>query len=847
MAGIRHDLRYALRALRGAPAFAAVAALTLGLGIGANTAMVGLFDALLVRPPAGVTRPAELVRVEAEMTRLPGRPPVLVDALSYPQFTALRTRARGFSGVAAYATSPTSVGEGEAVRNEQVVLASGDYFRVLGPRAALGRLLQADDDLEGAPNQVAVLSWSYWRRAYGGDPSIIGRAIHVGDRTLTVVGVAPKRFVGPELASPALWAPLSLSGSLGYDEGMMRSPFVSWLRVLARLAPGMTAERASSTAQSALLVAEEERATAVPPRLGGGDTPGGARVEIRVQRPGGGGPPEPPPAPPRVRLLGIGGAGMPRGGPDGEGPPIQLWYLAVTAAVLLIACANVANLLLARGAYRVHELAVRLSLGATPGRISRQLVTESALLALMGGVVGFAVAVGIWRLLPALISMPPLPSLLDPRAAAITLALTAATVLLFGFAPLLGMRGADLRTLMGRAAPAIAQKARGRSALVVVQLAVSVVLLVGAGLFIRSFQNVRRLDLGYDRTGLLEVTAQTRGAGWTPERSREFWERAEERVAKLPGVRAVAAGANAPYLMRMMMPFIAGSEAPASPREMEPTSVDFVDAAFFSTLRIPLVEGRPFTAADRAGSAAVAIVSESFVRRRFRGASAVGQCLRTPMDGQCLEIVGVAGDARFGDLTDAAPAFVYRPIGQRPAMAMEGGVLHVRAAGDPAALAATLRRELRAIDDASVEVRSIDEIVGPQLAPWRVSAILLSIFGGMGLLLAAVGLYGVVSFLVARRTREIGIRIALGATRRRVLQTVLADAGRMVGVGTALGLLLAVAATRLLRSALYGVSALDPLVYAGTAALLLLIALVAALSPARRALRVDPVVALRAE
>jgi putative ABC transport system permease protein len=850
MGGILQDLRYALRLLRNAPAFAAIAALTLGLGIGANAAMVGLFDTLLVRPPAGVREPDAMVRVVTERpARLPGRPPQMLDVVSYPQFSALGTRARGFSGVAAYASAPLGVGQGEAVRNEEVILASGDYFPVLGVRAGLGRLLQPDDDRQGSANPVAVLSWDYWRRAYGGDPGVLGRTVRVGDQTLTVVGVAPRRFVGTQLGSPAIWVPLSLATSLGYDESAMLSPHVSWLTVVARLAKGMTREQATAAAQSALLVAEEERATAPPPANGGGNTPGGGMVSIRIQRGGPGGAPSAPPPPPRVQLNGIGGAGQMGGpGPDGGGgPPVQLWYLAVTGAVLLIACANVANLLLARGAYRSHELAVRLSMGATPGRLGRQLLTESAVLALLGGVAGFAVALGIWRILPALISMPPLPSLIDARTLSITLALTLLTVAFFGIAPLLGMRRSDIRTLIGRSAPNMAGKTRGRSVLVIVQLAVSVVLLIGAGLFIRSFQKIRAMDLGYDREGLLEVTADTRGAGWTPERSREFWERAQERVAQLPGVRSASRGANAPYLMRMMMPFIAGEDSPTEPEALTPSSVDFVDEAFFSTMGIRILEGRPFGPADHLGGAPVAIISEALARDRFRGRSPIGQCIRTPRDRQCLEIVGVAANARFGELTDESPEFVYQPLEQAPEAGAEGGVLHVRVDGDPAELASTLRRELKALDGAAVEVRSIDELVRPQLAPWRAAAILLSIFGGMGLLLASVGLYGVVAFLVARRTREIGIRMALGATRGDVLRAILRDASRLVGIGAGVGLLTAAGATRVLRSALYGVSTLDPLVYAATAALLVAIALLAAFSPARRASRVDPMVALRAE
>lgn len=871
------ELRQTLRSLKKSPGFTLVAALALGVGIGANTAMVGVFDALLVRPPEGVREPERLVRVETERTRLPGSPPVLDDALSYPVFAALQERAAGFAGVAAYAAGPLSVGEGEGVRNESVILASGDYFGVLGARAALGRLLHPDDDRAGAANAVAVLSWEYWQRAHGGDPGVLGEQVRVGGEPLTVVGVAPRHFVGAELASPALWAPLSLAPRLGYEEDFLRSPFVSWLTVVGRLAPGVTPERARGTVQAALLVAEEMRLTAAPLAGGrAGRMPAGGVVEMRgdapagaagpgagaparaagdgaarvLRAPGGEGEAERAPAappPPRAQLAPLAGAGRQPGMGGQGGAPVQAWYLAVTAAVLLIACANVANLLLARGAARQHELAVRVSLGATGARVARQLFTESAVLAALGAAVGLGVALAVWRALPALVTLPPLPPLWDPRTLAVTLALAGLTVVVFGAAPLLALRRPDLRALIGAAAPSLTPRSRGRSALVVAQLAISMLLLIGAGLFIRSFQNVRTMDLGFAREELLVVTADTRGAGWTPERNEAYWAEARERLQRLPGVRSAALATTVPYLMRIQVP---ATPRGAEPGTGEPAQMDQVDPGYFETLGIPIVEGRAFTAEDRRGGPPVAVVSRALARELWPGEPAVGQCLTGGPGGEgCLEVVGVAGDARLGQVTDAEPRLLFRPLEQRMQMGMGANVLHLRAEGDLAALAARVREEMRGVQGTApqLEVRTIGELVEPQLAPWRASAVLLALFGALGLALAAVGLYGVVAYLVTRRTREIGLRMALGADRRRVFRLVLSGAGRLAAAGAAIGLLLAAAGARFAASLLYGVGALDPLVYALTAALLGAVALLAAALPARRAMRVSPMEALRSE
>ena len=849
------DLRYGVRMLARSPGFTLVAVLTLALGIGANAAMFGVVDALLFRPPSGVSAPSGLVRVQMELPLRPGEQAELSGVLSYPDYTTLRDRAGGFARVSAYARTTVTIGRAEEERPNQALLVTGDYFRLLGTRPALGRLIAPDDDREGSPNPVAVLSWSYWNRALAGDASVVGQPIVVNGRSYTVVGVAPQHFVGTELGSPALWLPLGVAPSLGYDERMTRSRFAAWLSIVARLAPGVTRQQAQSMAEGAILAARDEGADVPPGAMGG--VPGG-EVRVRMGGPGGaGGPgagPAPQPPPPRVRLAelrGRGAAGIPAPLGGGQSLPVSLWFMAVTAAVLLIACANVANLMLARATNRQHEIAVRLSLGATRGRLARQLMTENLLLAALGGAAGLAVAAAGVALLPRVVPLPPLPPFLDERMLAFTALLTVLTTAAFGLAPALRATRPDLHAALSAAGRRRAGRPRGRSALVVVQLAASLVLLIGAGLFIRSLRNVRSIDVGFDTDHLLVASIDQRGARSSREQMDGYWRAALERVRALPGVRSAALGMSAPFEMSIMLPL----DAPGYPSpdgRPRPAQADFAGAGYFATLGIEITRGRAFTEEDRAGTAPVAIVNETLARQIWGGDQPLGKCVRVGApggDAPCLEVVGVAEDAKYADLTAPAAPFLYRPLEQRLRMAPPMTVLHVRASGDPAALAARVRQELQGLDPAVrfASVRPLSDLMLPQIMPWRMGTLIFTLFGSLGLLLAAVGLYGVLSFLVAQRTRELGVRIALGARTGDVLALVLGQGARLIVLGIAAGLLGGAVAARLFASMMYGVSPLDPLVYLSTAVVLGAIGMVATYVPARRATRVDPIVALRAE
>jgi len=847
------DLRYGARKLRTAPAFTLVAVLTLAIGIGANTLMFGIVDALLFRPPARVADPSRLVRLQLEL-QLPNEPPQLSGVLSYPDFANVRNRARGLAHVGAFARTSIEVGRGDEARSEPVMLASGDYFTALGVRPAAGRLIGTDDDRESAAQPVAVLSWEYYQRAYSGDATrSLGQSVVLNGHSYTIIGVAPKGFIGIDANAPSIWVPLGTATDLGYDARMVRSRFASWLTVVGRLASGTTREQAQASVQAALLAARDEGADAGPMGLGpAGGMPGGGEVRVQIGGPGGGrgGPPRPEPAR-RVSLTKVAGAGsVGPGGRGRRGTPVSLWFLAVTGTVLLIACANVANLLLVRAANRSHEIAVRLSIGATRGRLARQLLTESILLAALGGAAAVLVAIAGAALLPSALPLPPIEEVVDRRALLFTAVIAAVTTLAFGLAPAWRATRQELSAVLGAAGRSRSGRSLGKDALVVVQLGASLALLVAAGLFVRSLRNVKAVDTGFAAEQILLASADVRGARFTREQSVEYWTRALERAKSLPGVRSASLGAAMPFAMNITFGVdIVGAPSPdGRPR---PTSADFVGPEFFATAGIPVVQGRAFNADDRENGAPAAIVNQTFARRYLKGMNALSACIGGggPGDSEpCARVVGVVADAHYGDVTRDVEPFMYRPIAQRSPGMPPLTMMYVRT-DDPAALGGILRRELQSLDGrvSFATVTPMTRMIEPQLAPWRIGTFIFSLFGVIGALLAAVGLYGVVSFVVAQRTREFGVRLALGAQTNDVMRLVLGQGARLVAAGLVAGAIVAALSTRLFASLMFGVSALDPVVYVGTAVLLAIIALAASYLPARRATRVDPIEALRTE
>jgi putative ABC transport system permease protein len=477
-------------------------------------------------------------------------------------------------------------------------------------------------------------------------------------------------------------------------------------------------------------------------------------------------------------------------------------------------------------------------------------MTESVVLSLLGGAAGVVVAVLAVGALPRVIPLPPLPPLLDVRVLVFTALLTLGTTLVFGLVPALLTARMELQRFLTASGRLHTARVTGRSALVVVQLAASLVLLVGAGLFIRSLRNVQAIDAGFDAEAVMIASIDARESRMSREQMWETWDAALERVRSLPGVQSAALGMTTPFEMQMRMPLVApGYPAPDGlPRV---TQVDFAGDGYFSTLGIEILDGRPFTADDHLGATPVAIVGRSLARSIWGGESPIGRCLRPGMGagGTCLEVVGVAEDARFSELTGDPSPMVYRSLAQRPLQGPPVTVMHVRSTGDRVAVTGMVREAIRGVapDVPFVAVRPIADLIAPQVMPWRIGTLLFGLFGGLGVALATVGLYGVLSFLVTSRTRELGVRIALGAQRRDVLVLVLGQGGRLIAIGLVLGALAAALATRVLTSMMYGISLLDPMVYVGTAVLLAVVGIAAVLVPARRAVRVDPTVALRAE
>jgi len=851
------DLRYGARKLWRSPGFTLVAVLTLAIGIGANTVMFGIVDALLFRPPAEVADASHLARVELEL-QTPNGPPQMSGVLAYPDFVNVRDRAQGLARTAAFARTSIQVGQGEDTRTETVLLASGDYFATLGVRPAAGRLIAANDDREGSAAPVAVLGWEYFQRAYSGDATrALGSSVVLNGHPYTIIGVAPRRFAGIDATAPALWVPLGTAPDLGYDSRMVRSRFAQWLVIVGRLAPQTTKAQAQASVQAALLAARDEGAELPPTGLGPGGGMPGAEVRIQIGGPAGNGRGGGGAAPARrahlASIEGVAGTARPggRGAPGGGGQrtPVSLWFLAVTGTVLLIACANVANLLLVRAANRSHEIAVRLSIGASRARLAGQLLTESLLLAALGGAAAVAVAVAGASLLPSLLPLPALPEVVDRRAVLFTAGVAALTTLAFGLAPAWRAARQELNAVLGAAGRSRAGRSLGRDALVVVQIGASLALLVAAGLFVRSLRNVKAVNTGFAADQLLLATADVRGARFTREQGVEYWAHALDRVKTIPGVRAASLGVSMPFEMNITF----GVDIPRVPSpdgRPRPTSADFVGPEFFATTGIPVMRGRAFTADDRETGAPVVIVNQTFAKRYLGGVDPLSACIAGGGDSDaCQQIVGIAADVHNGDVTREPEPFMYRPIAQRSPHMPPITMMYVRTSGDPALVAGAVRRELQALDSrvSFATVRPMTALIAPQLAPWRIGTFIFTLFGVLGALLAAVGLYGVVSFVVTQRTREFGVRVALGAQSSDVMSLVLRQGARLVVIGLVAGALVAAVSTRLFVSLMFGVSTLDPIVYVGMAVLLALVAFAAAYMPALRATRVDPIEALRSE
>src|SRR5262245_52831758 len=825
------DLRFGVRMLVKGRGFTVAAVLCLALGIGANTAIFSLANAVLWRP-LPVSQPGQLV----EIIRGDG---MNGNTLSHPDYMAISERNDTLAGLAISSLTELSLSHGGQSQMIGGELVSGNYFDVIGVKPGLGRAFLPEEDRVPGERPVAVVNHDFWQSRLGADPQLVGKTIRLNNQPFTVIGIGPEGFRGANAPfAPAVWIPLMM---IEATMTVRQSPPPLNDRghefaAIGRLKPGVSLAQAQ--AQLETLNRQLELANPLPAGRTRGPNEDRSLKLVRSQ---GLIAPLRPMANTATALLS-----------------------AVVGLVLLIACANVANLLLARAAARRKEIAVRLALGAGRLRLIRQLLTESILLALLGAVAGLLIAFWINRALMAL--EPPVPAFwnfqidlrLDAQALGFTVLLSFVTALLFGLAPALQASKPDLIPALKNEAPTMAPGRRRlrslslRNALVVAQVAVSLVLLVGAGLFIRSLQHVQRLDLGFKTEDRLALTFNLAMQGYDEARTREFVARAVERLDALPGIESASA---ANFLPQGVMGFSAPVETEGRPSAPDagPTFVtdQLVGLDYLRTMGTRLVRGRDFTAQDTSVAPRVAIINERMASRFFPNEDPLGKRLRVlaPRAGESnapfCEIVGIAEDVTFNLGENPDPA-VYRPLAQQSSRWL---TLVVHTKGDPKAQIAAVRSAVQAIDDnlPAQEIKTLEEIVGLQFWPARMLAGLLAVLGSVGLLLASVGVYGVMSYAVTQRTREIGVRMALGAQSRDVLKLIVRQGVELTLAGAAIGLALSFAATRLVASLLYGVGATDPITFIFVPSFLLGVAVVACYLPARRGTKVDPILALRSE
>jgi putative ABC transport system permease protein len=822
------DLRYAARLLRRGPAFTAVAMISLALGIGANTAIVQLIDAVRFRVlPVDSPRELAIVRVTNQAYVLGNFGGRHAD-LTYPQWEQLRASQQAFSALVAWSSAVFDLASrGESRFAENALWVSGNFFDALGVRPALGRLFSPADDVKGCGSPGVVLSHAFWRREFAGDPAVVGRAVLINGHPLNVIGVTAPGFFGVEVGrSFDLAVPLCADALINGDRGRLEDRSAWWLAIMGRRKPGWSVAQANA------------HVLALSPALFRDTLPAGVSADAAAAYLG--------------FTLGVetGASGYSRLRQEYDTPLVFL--LGVAGIVLLIACANLANLLLARAGAREREMAVRLAIGASRGRLMRQLLTESLLLAALGAVIGGVLAQVLSRTIVGTISSPVNPLFVDLkvdwRLVAVTAALAALTCVLFGLWP--AARGA-------RIAPGESMKSGGRvttgraglrRALVAAQVALALVLLVSGLLFVRSLVNLLTVDAGFRQEGLLEADVDLTRIDLPPERRHSFRGDLLDRVRAIPEVDAAATASTVPLVgnwWRTIYADSAGRERKGNAR------FNRVSSGYFATMRTTLVDGRDFDERDTPGSPAVAVVNESFSTRFVGRASPLGATFR--LEGPAgtpevvVQIVGLVRDSKYGSLREEFGPIVYLAAGQveRP------GPFDQILIRSSAPLAGLMRSVSHALDGAHARIsfhfHDFQEQVRYSLLRDRLMATLCGFFAALAGLLSTIGVYGVMSYSVVQRTNEIGIRLALGAPRHAILLMVLREAGAVVSFGVCAGIILAWIATRAARDLLYGLEPSDPATLAAGVLLLAAAAAAASYLPARRAANADPTTALRCD
>jgi predicted permease len=816
------DLRYAIRTLIKTPAFTTAAIVSLALGIGANTTIFTLLNTLFLNP-LPVEKPSELVGVLTVASRNATQFGNLLP-LSYPNLKDFRERNSVLTDLAGYSpplalslSVPGSTGEPQRVFAQ---LVTGNYFDLLGVRPAAGRFFVPEEDRTRGTHPVAVIGYGLWQRRFAGRPDVIGQTIVLNRRDVTILGVAPEGFKGvTSMFGPELWLPSMMAPQLQPRQS------ASWLDERAavvfstagRLRPGVTVAEAEANLKTIARALEQE----YPDVNAGRDVTALPLVETTI-------------------FPGMRGMMMLAGGV----------LMAIVGLVLLIACSNVANLLLARAAARRQEIAVRLALGATRGRLMRQLVTESLVLGAAGGALGLLFGVWgrdlLWAARPAVVANNFVELKIDSHVFLFALLLSLVTGATFGLLPALRASRADLVGAL-KLEPLFAAGRRRFSfanALVVGQVTFSLVALITAALFLRSLQRAHTIDLGYDTRPLAVVSVNLEQAGYNEVRGRQFARDVRDRIVRVPGIDAASWSTNLPLWASLYRRVSIEGREPARQGDAPLAIVTTVDLDYFKTLGLGVRRGRDFTDADQDRSMPVAIVNERMAERYWPNQDPIGRTFRFDSEQTARHVVGVVKTIKYQTLGEPPQPAVYLPLRQNYADAL---VLYVRTSGDPTQAIGTVQRELRAMDS---QVRlenaaSIDQTIDQSLWMMRIAAGLLAVFGALALALASVGLYGLVAYSVNQRRRELGVRMALGAARADVLRLVLRDGMGLVVAGLAVGVGLSLMVSRALASLLLSINATDPVSFVGASALLASVAFIGSYLPARRASRADPLTALR--
>jgi predicted permease len=822
MGNLWQDVRYGARMLLRNPTVSAIAILSLALGIGANTTIFTVVNALLLKalPVKEISRLVEVDTVDAK-TRVTAAN-VTKLGVSYPNCRDYAQFNRVFTGVACY--MPLGLTWSVRAQPQQVPgqLVSANYFDVLGLRPAKGRFFLLGEDQKPSGNNVAVISYSFWVNRLGGDSSVIGRVLRLNATPFTVIGVAPRGFKGPfTLANPdQIWIPSSMYPRV--LSGFLRQWFNDRRALLdssfARLKPGISMAEADASLRTiaAHLASEYPKDNA------------GRSVAL---------------TPLADTVVGV--------NQQGEFTLAGGVLMGVVGLVLLIACANLANLLLAQSARREREISLRAALGAARGRILRQLITESMLLALIGGLLGLVIALGgrtaLWSFRPAFIGPGRVNLALDWHVLLFTGIVSVLTGVIFGIAPAIKASHADLAETLksgGRGNSAGWRTNPLRGLLVVSEIALAMIALIAAGLFVRSLENAQHMNLGFESQKLFTMNVDLGALDYSEGQGQQFFREAIERAGSTPGVAAATVASSAPLGGGFARTVFPEGQSATSGYRGTLTLVNDIAEGYFTTLRIPLLAGREFNDSDNANAVPVAVVNQAMAKYFWPNENALGKRFHFIDDPQLREVVGIVGNTVIGNIGEQPQPAIYLPWAQDYS---PFAAIVVRTQGDPQSVIADVRARIQSIDPnlAITNVLTIGEVVGQGLWAPRMGAALLGLFGVLALILAAVGVYGVLSYSVAQQTREIGIRMALGAQRSTVLNLVVGQGLKLTALGLVVGMIGAVLGLRVLSSLLFDVSTYDPVTFLGVSVALTVTAALASYIPARRATRIDPMTALR--